>query len=172
MPSISNYLQVNRGTLNTQSLTDNAAFNVCISELLLPNVDTSAIWRWRLIKAAPTGNRFYNAIQYFDATGHTAFFEEFMTQQEAIDNCIGVKGDSTTGIYVVIDFSGLANGTTDFDDLITFLLPINIPSIARVMRPYIEDVDNNSRRWIANIFTDCESTKYGTIRYHNYIKEG
>lgn len=87
-------------------VTNNEAYNKYIKELYVPNVDINNITTITLNIARYVGGLFYNSLYIRRADGVTTvvYDEKFTTVEEAINNCMGIKGGSNG--YALINGHG------------------------------------------------------------------
>lgn len=101
-------------------LSDNDHLNACVSALYIPSKRAGDISSIRAVKAGITGSLFYNALYIFfkDNTNIAIFTDSlYRTEQEAVTDCIGIRGSINDGGYACIDYSSLNVGTTQFDNI-------------------------------------------------------
>lgn len=115
---------------HTLPLSDDWRFDRCVKELYL-NFDYSEITRVRLIYAAETGSRWYNALYLYTSSGTKVLFsEEYTTQEDCVRHAKGMKWNYELLIGAIIDFSLLPVGTyNDFYPSFNGRFPSEIDSI-------------------------------------------
>ena len=98
-------------------LTDSKDINRCVSALYIPNRKADEIQKIRVVKAAQTGQLYYNALYVFftDGTNIGVFTDgQYTTQSDAANGAVGIRGSERNGGWAIIDYSSVSNGTTEF----------------------------------------------------------
>jgi len=138
-------------------LTDSKDINRCISALYIPNRKADEIQKIRVVKAAQTGQLYYNALYIFftDGTNIGVFTDgQYTTQSDAANGAVGIRGSERNGGWAIIDYSSVSNGTTEFTN---FKVMSDISCIATFSSLYNALRDNtgwNDKEYTLNLIDD------------------